>query len=92
MYAEYLTIEALTAATAGILLVALMKMFSARKRIVAVVFFPLAAFSLGFYLRLTGIKEAIDIGFFFTDFSFLFVYILFALAFLLGQMKYWKRA
>ncbi len=53
--------------------------------------FPLALFSFGFALRLRSEKEIVDLGFFFTDFAFLFTYVLFAAALLLGQIRYWKK-
>lgn len=45
-------------------------------------------FSAGFALRLSGVGEIIDVGYYFTDFSFLFSYLLIAVAALLGQAKY----
>lgn len=51
---------------------------------------PLLSFIIGFSLRFTGDKFLIDIGFFFTDFSYLFVYLIFAVALILGQLRYWK--
>ncbi len=52
---------------------------------------PLAMLTLGYYLRLSGHQPAVDIGFFLTDGSFLFTYLLFALFLLLGQLKYWGK-
>jgi hypothetical protein len=60
-------------------------------KIFVVSVFPLALFSFGFALRLRGEKEVVDLGFFFTDFAFLFTYVLFAAALLLGQIRYWKK-
>ena len=69
----------------------LMKKFNVKKQTQLLVFFPLAAFAIGYYLRLSDVKGVIDTGYFLTDFSYLFVYLLFALSFILGQLKYWKK-
>ena len=50
-----------------------------------------AVYCFGFYLRLTGSKEGIDLGFFLTDFSALFLTALFTASLLLGEIKYWKK-
>jgi hypothetical protein len=52
---------------------------------------PLFFFCLGFSLRLTEAKPLVDLGYFFTEFSYLFVYTLFAIFLFLGQVKYWKK-
>jgi len=91
MYVEYLLAETLTVAVAGTLLLGLIRKFSSKAPLKAVVLFPLLSFVIGFSLRLSGPEEIIDLGFFFTDFSFLFVYILFTIALLLGQLRYWER-
>ena len=85
-----LIVVAGVSAVGGILLLWLLKRFSFQPPAVAIILFPVAAFALGFSLRLSGSPERVDLGFFFTDFSFLFVYLVFALSFLLGQIKYWK--
>ncbi len=69
----------------------IMKKFVLSFQIKAVLFLPLLLFVLGFLMRLTEDKAIVDTGFFFTDFSYIFVYLLFALSFLLGQFKYWKK-
>jgi len=53
--------------------------------------FPLWLFGLGFSLRLMMDKSLIDLGYFLTDFSTLFVTILFTLFLFLGQLRYWKK-
>jgi predicted tellurium resistance membrane protein TerC len=65
--------------------------FEVRKRNLLIFLLPLFLFTAGYYLRLTGTREFIDIGFFFTDSSYLFVYMLFAIFLMLGQLKYWKK-
>lgn len=47
-------------------------------------------FTIGFTLRLTTDKSSIDLGYFFTEISYLFTYLLFTAALILGQKKYWK--
>jgi len=47
-------------------------------------------FTIGFSLRLSKNQNIIDMGYFMTDISFLFIEILFTIALILGQMKYWK--
>ncbi len=58
------------------------------------IFFPLYIilflFSLGFAFRLNENTAVVDMGFYFTDISFLFVNVIFTAALLLGQKKYWK--
>ena len=64
--------------------------FKIKKRRLVVFIFPLLTYVTGFTLRLSGHKELVDLGFFFTEFSTLFVTILFSLCLYLGQIKYWK--
>jgi len=54
-------------------------------------FVPLFFFCLGFILRLTEAKPLVDTGYFFTEFSYLFIYTLFAIFLFLGQIRYWKK-
>ncbi len=53
--------------------------------------FPVIIFSTGFILRLSENKPMIDIGYFFTDSSSIFLYALFTGALILGQLKFWKK-
>lgn len=64
--------------------------FEVKKRKLLVFAFPLLTYVVGFTLRLSGNKEFIDLGYFFTEFSTIFVTILFSLCLYLGQIKYWK--
>jgi hypothetical protein len=58
----------------------------------AVIFvLPLFFFTVGFLMRLNGDKEMVDLGFFLTDFSNLYIYTLFATFLMLGQLRYWKK-
>ncbi len=52
---------------------------------------PLLLFTLGFIMRVSNNKPLVDLGYFLTESAGLFVYIIFALTFLLGQLKYWKK-
>jgi hypothetical protein len=86
-----LIIESGVMMAAFVLIWRLGSVFSLRKDMRLLFFFPILLFVSGFSLRLTEMKMAIDLGYFFTDFSFLFVYILFSFAFLTGQIRYWKK-
>jgi len=41
-------------------------------------------------MRLSESQRVVDLGYFFTDLSFLFTYILFTATLILGQKKYWR--
>jgi len=69
----------------------IMKKFALHLRIKALLLLPVLLFVCGYLMRLTENKGIVDTGFFLTDFSYLFVYLLFAMSFLLGQLKYWKK-
>lgn len=51
---------------------------------------PLMIFVFGFTLRLSKNQSLVDLGFFFTDSAVYFTTLLFTLALILGQIKYWK--
>ena len=71
-------------------LISFVRKFSKNFHLLLLATMPLMIFVLGYSMRLTGGKNVIDMGYFFTDLSFLFVYLLFAISFILGQLKYWK--
>lgn len=85
-------------ATAGMVVLGLMLiaffLFLRRYRTQLIDFFPLflvlCLFAFGFGLRLSGKQAFIDFGYFLTDISYLFTYLLFTAALILGQKKYWK--
>ena len=52
---------------------------------------PIVIFSVGYVFRLTGSKPMVDVGFFFTDSSYIFIYSLFTSALVIGQIKFWKK-
>lgn len=84
------TIFFITCVGAGFLIY-LLRIFTKKKNLILIVLFPVVVFGIGYTLRLSSVKEGVDLGFFFTDFSFLFVYLVFAMAFLLGQIRYWRK-
>ena len=53
--------------------------------------FPLLIFVIGFCLRLSNNQEKVDLGFYLTEVSYIFLTMLFVLALFLGQLKYWKK-
>ncbi|MBI4999225.1 hypothetical protein HZB97_00455 [Candidatus Gottesmanbacteria bacterium] len=73
-----------------ILIFTFLREFKILKRRVLVFIFPLFTYVVGFSLRLTGDKELVDLGFFFTEFSTIFVTVLFSLSLYLGQIRYWR--
>jgi len=89
-YFIQLGIETVVLILFSTVLLKLLTNFKVKKFYVALFLLPIFSFAIGFSLRLTSEKFLIDIGFFFTDFSFLFVYLLFAIALILGQLRYWK--
>ncbi len=76
------------------LLVGLLFSFLVNYRTKLIDFLPLFVvlflFSFGFGLRLSGQQSFIDFGYFLTEASYLFTYLLFTAALILGQKKYWK--
>lgn len=71
-------------------LLLILKKFN-RKDLFPYLFLPVVLFTTGFYMRLNSNSKIIDLGFFFTEISSIWLYVLFVLALLLGQIKYWKR-
>ena len=74
----------------AVLLNRTISIFSTRKTMFYPLFIILAVFTTGFMLRLSGNQAAIDFGFFLTEVSHIFIYMLFTAALLLGQKKYWR--
>ena len=52
---------------------------------------PLSFFCIGFLMRLSLNQGLIDLGFFFTESSVMFLTVLFSIALFLGQLKYYKK-
>jgi len=80
----------LTGAIAGSIIFKALVHFG-RKNIIIFPLIPLRLFCFGYILRLTDYQSIIDIGYFFTDISFLLIYVTFATGVILGQLKYWKK-
>lgn len=91
MFLTYLAAEIAVLLVASALVINFLRVFGIRKNYTVIMMFPLFIFTLGFSLRLSGIREIVDLGFFFTDFTFVFIYIMFTASFMLGQIKYWKK-
>ena len=66
--------------------------FATKKAAFYPLFLVLFMFSTGFAFRLSNNKPLVDFGFFFTEISYLFTYVLFTAALILGQKKYWRIA
>jgi hypothetical protein len=66
-----------------------LKQFKIKRNRALIFICPLITYALGFYWRMLADKNLVDLGFFFTEFSTLFVTILFTLFLYLGQVKYW---
>ncbi len=73
-----------------VLLAKFLAQFKADKKSFAPLFAILALFTFGFALRVTGQQALIDFGYFFTEISYLFTYVLFTACLILGQKKYWQ--
>lgn len=78
------------AAVSLLVLMDFLRIFQVSRRVYLITAYPILLFSIGFSLRLTGDAGLVDIGFFLTDFSSLTIWIIFALTFVLGQLKYWS--
>ena len=68
----------------------LLRPFGIRKRYTLTLLFPLIMFTTGFIMRLAKKKSAVDVGYYLTEISYIFTYVIFSAAILLGQVKYWK--
>lgn len=75
----------------SLLIILLLKKFRKDLRITLLFIAPLLIFCLGFGMRLSAAPKMVDLGFFFTEFSGLFVSVLFAVCLMLGQLKYWGK-
>jgi len=91
MLVEYAAIEIAVMAVSVVMLSGFLNNFAVPRNVYAMMLLPLIIFPAGFFLRLTGMEELIDVGFFLTEFSFLFVYVIFAASLVLGQLRYWGK-
>lgn len=72
------------------ILTSFLNKFKTRKGMFYPLYLTLGIFAAGFSLRISGNPGLVDIGFFLTDASYLFTYVLFTAALILGQKKYWR--
>ncbi len=91
MLMEYLGVELAVLSVALVLVLSFFRAFGIKKKYVLTMLFPMFIFTAGFSLRLTGVQKWIDMGFYLTDFTYVYIYILFTASFMLGQIKYWKK-
>lgn len=75
----------------GICIFFFFRLFTKKLNLPLILIMAIMIFSLGFILRLSGQKSIIDIGYFLTDSSSIFLYALFTGALMLGQIKFWKK-
>jgi len=75
----------------SLLIAALFRKFNRDLKIALFFITPLLVFSVGFVFRLSVKPPIVDLGFFLTEFSGLFISILFAICLFLGQLRYWKK-
>lgn len=90
MFLLQLTTEVFVFIVLILVLILILKKFN-RKDLFLYLSLSLILFTIGFSMRLSGKTEIIDLGFFFTEISSIWLYTLFVLALLLGQIKYWKK-
>ncbi len=64
--------------------------FGVKKKKGLIFIVPLLTYVVGFSLRLSSVKGLVDLGFFLTEFSTIFVTVLFTLCLYLGQVRYWR--
>ena len=79
--------------TSAIVVIALyyhIMQFKTTKKLFAPIFIILLVFTIGFALRLSEAKQMVDTGYFLTEISDLATNLLFTVALILGQKKYWK--
>jgi cyanate permease len=91
MFTIQILVVAITLVLFSFLISALFKKFGRERKMVAFFVIPLFVFCLGFIFRMSKNQSIVDLGFFLTDFSGLFISTLFATCILLGQLKYWKK-
>lgn len=90
MFYLQLTTEIFVLTILTLILIIILKKFD-RKDLFIYVFIPLIFFTIGFTMRLSEQVSIVNLGFFFTEISSIWLYVLFVLALLLGQIRYWKR-
>lgn len=82
-------IQASILASLLFLLSAFFKQFKDTKTL-QIIGIVLIMFTIGFAMRLTQNEEVVNLGYYLTEISYLFTYLLFTAALILGQKKYWN--
>jgi len=90
MFLRAIFVEVILLGIFIVLLNFLLADFEIKRKKLLVFVLPLLTYAAGFTLRLSDNKELVDLGFFFTEFSTIFVTVLFSLCMYLGQLKYWR--
>lgn len=85
-----LVLVVLTLAVYALLFLRVFRFFLKTNGLLLIFLLPLVIFVFGFALRISGNQGLVDLGFFFTDSAAFFITLLFTLALILGQIKYWK--
>lgn len=90
MFIKAIFVEAFIFIVFSLLILSLLRDFKVSRKKSVYFLIPLLVYLVGFSFRLTGNKNLIDLGFLFTDFSEIFITVVFSLCIYLGQLKYWK--
>ncbi len=90
MIIGFITTEIIVLGLFGKLILDVSKQFNLNQRYIRLFVIPLVLFVIGFTLRISGNNLLIDLGYFFTEFTALFVSTLFVIFLCVGQIKYWK--
>lgn len=85
-----LVLIVLTLAVYSLLFWRIFHLFLKTNGLLPIFLLPLTIFVFGFALRLSKNQGLVDLGFFLTDSAAFFITLLFTLALILGQVKYWK--
>lgn len=91
MFSPYTFAAVFTFCIYAVLFRRVFRLFLKSGELLMVFLLPLLTFILGFLLRLSSNQAVIDLGFFLTETSSFFLTLLFTLALVLGQVKYWEK-
>jgi hypothetical protein len=72
------------------LLVVIFRKFGLKTKDACFFIVPLIIYSVGFVLRVNHNIDVVNLGYYLTDFTGLFVTVLFTSFLLFGQLKFWK--
>ncbi len=90
MFGLQIAAELITLIVFSVIIFKFMKLFKPKKELYLVVFFIMISFVIGFFMRLSGIKGWVDLGYFFTEFSYIMIWLLGVFCWAVGQLKYCK--